>query len=410
MKRYKKIMLILFILIVISIASLVLYDKVYLEYASKPVIKLVGKSSEKINLNDKYVEKGAKAYLRGKNISDKILIKGKVDTKKNGEYKIRYTILNSKGKNKIIVERKILVIDNIKPIITLVGKNEVSIYLNAQYVEKGYSATDNIDGDITKLIQVKHNIDITKLGKYIVTYSVTDSSNNKVEMTRTVNVVRNKGAGIAVLMYHFFYDKNAGGVANDSNWTEISNFESQISYLKENSYYFPNWEEMKKFVKGEIQLPKKSIVITIDDGSQTFFDLAVPVLQKYGVPATSFIVTTWTNPNNYSNLRGTITFMSHSNNMHKYSCKGGLGAFVCLSYDKALADVTISKNIVNGGVFCYPYGHYNNQTIKILQDAGYSLAFTTAYGKVYQYDNPYALSRIRMSTGTTLNSLINILK
>lgn len=410
MKKYKKNILILFILVIILVSAFLLYDLVYLEYESRPNIKLIGKIREEINLDEKYIEKGAKAYLRGKNISERIVKSGEVNAKKVGEYKIRYTVLNNKGRKRTTIIRKVLVIDNIKPIITLIGKNEISIYLNSQYVEKGYKAIDNVDGDITDKVKVTNNINITKLGQYLFTYSVTDASNNKMEITRKVNVVRNKGTGIAVLMYHFFYDKSAGGNASNSNYIEISTFESHISYLKQNNYYFPSWEEIRRFVKGEIKLSKKSVVITVDDGNPTFFNLAVPILQKYNVPATAFIITSRTNPSNYSNIKDVITFMSHSNSMHSYGCSGGLGKFTCLSYDKALLDVTTSKNIVNGNVFCYPFGHYNDHTIKVLKDAGYSLAFTTVYGKIYQNDNPFTLSRIRMSTGTTLNSLINILR
>ena len=48
--------------------------------------------------------------------------------------------------------------DNIKPEIVLKGESEVNIVENSEYVEKGYTATDNIDGDITKNVIIRKNI------------------------------------------------------------------------------------------------------------------------------------------------------------------------------------------------------------------------------------------------------------
>ena len=58
-------------------------------------------------------------------------------------------------------------------------------------------------------------------------------------------------------------------------------------------------------------------------------------------------------------------------------------------------------------VFCYPFGHYNDACYKILKDSGYTLAFTTKYGRARPGDNCYALSRIRMSKGDSLKSFIS---
>ena len=96
--------------------------------------------------------------------------------------------------------------------------------------------------------------------------------------------------GLPVLMYHFFYDKSKDS-GKDGNWIEISNFEKQMKYLAENDFYFPTWEQVENYIEGKQELPEKSIVITVDDGDPSFFELAVPIIQKYKIPTTSFVFT-----------------------------------------------------------------------------------------------------------------------
>lgn len=209
-------------------------------------------------------------------------------------------------------------------------------------------------------------------------------------------------------MYHFFYDKNTGDTGKDGNYMEIHDFEEQLKYLTENNYYFPTWEEVKNYIDGKSCLPAHSIVITVDDGDKTFFDLAVPIIEKYDVKVTSFVVTSWIEDSNYLKQfdSNKIIFESHSHDMHR-SGTDGKGRFLSLSHDEAYSDVTTSQSFIGSSkVFCYPFGHYNDSCVQVLKDAGYNLAFTTKYGRVRPGDKPYELSRIRMSKGDSLKTFI----
>lgn len=81
--------------------------------------------------------------------------------------------------------------DTEKPVISLTGKNPDSLLLNATYVEPGFTAADNKDGDITSKVVRTSGIDNTKLGSYLVTYLVSDLAGNKDSVTRVV-IVYNK--------------------------------------------------------------------------------------------------------------------------------------------------------------------------------------------------------------------------
>lgn len=407
-------------LLIVIVLGLVLYFNY--QNNAIPTISLIGDENINLQLNDKYKEQGAQAFLNKDDISENIIIDGKVDTSKIGEYKLKYTIFNSKNKNPISIERTIKIEDKIAPTITLKGQAEISISVGDIYKDEGCIALDNYDGDITNKTSITGEVNTKKEGIYTITYKVADSSNNITEVTRKVIVkkkpvtsttskVNTSKRGLPVLMYHFFYDASKGEKGADNNWMEVSAFEAQMKYLVDNKYYFPSWSEVEAYVNGTKTLPTKSVVVTIDDGDVSFIKYAIPIIEKYNVKATSFVVTAWNGdwlPKSYKSDH--LDFQSHSHDMHR-SGANGKGRFVNLSYKEALNDVTKSKNIIgNCTVFCYPFGHYNDNSIKVLKDAGYKLAFTTKGGRVYPGQNKFALPRVRISKGISMKAFQEAVK
>lgn len=207
-------------------------------------------------------------------------------------------------------------------------------------------------------------------------------------------------------MYHYFYDEQQGQTGKNANYMEIHNFEEQLKYLSENNYYFPTWDEIENYVAGKSCLPEHSVVITVDDGDQSFYDLAIPVIEKYNVKVTSFVITSHIEDANYlkNYASNKVIFQSHSHDMHKAGSDGN-GRFLTISEKDALDDLSTSKSFIgNSNVFCYPYGDYNDKCIEILKKSEFTLAFTTEYSRIRPGDNPYKLGRIRMSKEDSLES------
>ena len=78
--------------------------------------------------------------------------------------------------------------DTTRPVITLLGKNPDSLLLNATYVEPGYTAADNIDGDLTADVMVTSFVDSSKVNTYGILYSVKDKAGNTGSAVRSVVV------------------------------------------------------------------------------------------------------------------------------------------------------------------------------------------------------------------------------
>lgn len=207
---------------------------------------------------------------------------------------------------------------------------------------------------------------------------------------------------LPVLMYHYFYDKSKGEKGKNSNWMEISKFSDQLKYLKDNDYYFPTWDEVSDFVDGKVDLPKKSVVITIDDGHESLYKLAIPKLDKYKIPATAFIITKNFDASNLEKYKNsTIDFESHTDNMHRPGGTYGHGGiFPALSIDKSVEDLktSIEKLGGNASALAYPYGDCTDRTKQAVQKAGIKLAFTTVNKKVKPGMNKYELPRVRISS------------
>lgn len=240
---------------------------------------------------------------------------------------------------------------------------------------------------------------------------VNEVSEEKTDFSQLKDSEKLGSEGLPVLMYHFFYDKSKGEKAKDGNWIEISNFEDHLKYLTEEGYYFPSWEEVNDYIDGKTALPKKSIVLTTDDGEESFFRVALPVIKKYDVKVTNFLVTTWNGwyKNDYPAKQ--VSYQSHSSNMHQ-SGSNGKGVIQTWSYDQIFKDVSDSRQILGDEciTFCYPFGHVSAVGEKAIKDAGFKMAFTTDIGRVKVGANKYELPRLRTSTATTLAVFKELIK
>jgi peptidoglycan/xylan/chitin deacetylase (PgdA/CDA1 family) len=62
-----------------------------------------------------------------------------------------------------------------------------------------------------------------------------------------------------------------------------------MEYLAQNGYRVITMKQLERFLEGKEPLPKKTVVITIDDGYRATYQVAFPILKKYGFPATVYL-------------------------------------------------------------------------------------------------------------------------
>ena len=396
------------LLVIVGFASYYIYLNINGE--SKYLkIKLNGKNEITINYNDKYKDKGAKAFYKNKDISKDIKVKNNADLKKIGKYTYTYTIKYKKQVKS--VKRIINVIDKDAPFIELNGDKEITIYVGENYEEKGAIANDTYDGVLTDKIEVSGIVDKDTVGTYIITYKVVDSSNNESILERKVNVINKpvKNQKVAVLNYHFFYEDWDSEPCHEIICEKMSRFREHLQWLNDNGYKTLTMKEFVAWMYGEINIPEKSVLITIDDGAygtgKHNGNHLIPALEQYKAHATLFLITGWWGIENYQSPY--LEVESHTHTLHN---SGGCNA-TCVGYDKLVEDLKKSIEVTKSTTaFCFPFYQYSNEAIRAVKDVGFKVAFVGGDRKASRNDDKYRIPRYPIHDSTTLEQFINMVK
>ena len=410
-KKVKVIIIVISILIILIGIGSILYINIH-GLSNNLNIKINGDKTTIVEVGSEYQDQGVTASYDNKKLSD-IKVTGKVDNNKIGIYEITYTV-KYKGIEKKI-KRKVKVIDTTKPTINLVS-SDINLVVGSQYTEPGYSAKDNYDGDITSNVKVTNNIDTSKIGEYKVDYTVSDSSNNTITISRKVNVIAKPKTEtkVAVLNYHFFYDPSIGEVCNEGICEDVKDFRAQLDYLKQNNYKTLTMKEFRDWMYGVTEIPEKSVLITIDDGAMGTGkhngNKLIPILEEYQMHATLFLITSWWDIENYRSPY--LDIESHSNDMHNESwCQGVYrGArMLCQSDEQIRADLQKSIDVIGSKLaYCFPFYAYDNRTVNLVKSLGFDLAFIGGNAKATRSSDKWRIPRYPIMASTSLQSFINI--
>ena len=214
-----------------------------------------------------------------------------------------------------------------------------------------------------------------------------------------------EGVRVPILMYHQFTanpDGERGWLRG--NYAYIGDFDAHMNHIATTGFYLPTWDELSAFIDGRLSLPAKSVIVTDDDADQTWFDLAAPVVQKYGVLSTSFMITAYRSdppPSIY------VLRRSHTHDMHKAGDNGD-GLMVNWTADQIAADLNTSGDLLGvREVVAYPFGHYNDTAKQGVAQAGFEMARTIEPGYVQIGTDKLALPVVRIDYGMGLDALVS---
>lgn len=220
---------------------------------------------------------------------------------------------------------------------------------------------------------------------------------------------------IAVLNYHFFYNPEIGETCPDGNCKTVQDFEAELNYLKQNNYKTLTMEEFTKWMYNEIELPARSVLITIDDGAMGTGshngNKLIPLLEKYKAHATLFLITGWWPIGNYSSEY--LDIESHTFDMHEGNyCEGAQrgSKLLCSTREQVLEDLTKSAEITGSkNAFCFPMYVYNDTTLSVLKEIGFKTAFVGGDVKATRNNDKYKIPRYHIYRETTLDQFINMI-
>ena len=289
-------------------------------------------------------------------------------------------------------------------VIGLNGDAETYVLAGEEYLEAGAHAAEPTDGILNDKIEVSGEVDTEKAGDYEVTYRVSDSSGHTAEAVRTVHVVEEMETmegGVPILMYHYVYSADNPPEEFNGNYLLDTKLEEQLAYLTENDFYFPSYPELRAFLEGEHSLPARSVVLTFDDAETGFLNVGIPILEKYQVPATSFVICSNEDASQkvIEHRSPYVSFQSHSYNMHQAGGTVGHGGLIsALTKDQIVEDLTRAQEVVGATeAFAYPFGDVTDDGRAAVAEAGILCAFTTENAWAHVGDDVTALPRVRIS-------------
>ena len=144
-------------------------------------------------INEFYFEPGYQAFDdQDGDITSKVELMGYVNSSKEGEYELKYSVKDSSGNSSGTFKRLIKVspFDMVSPKLSLRGSSVISLGLGESFLDPGFEANDNKDGNVTSSVVVEGEVITSKEGTYMLSYSVKDDAGNISEvLTRTVVVV-----------------------------------------------------------------------------------------------------------------------------------------------------------------------------------------------------------------------------
>ena len=202
---------------------------------------------------------------------------------------------------------------------------------------------------------------------------------------------------VPVIMYHqVTYTERL-----QPNWVSPENFEWQMAYLKDHGYNVIRLDELVKATREGRTLPRKTAVITFDDGYENNYTQAFKILKKYDFPATIFV------PTDKVGTEGRLTWAQ----MKEMLASGiDIGSHTQTEVylpdapvEQQRREIRISKSILeqNLGVsvdhFAYPIGGFSEGIKEIVKEAGYRSACATNRGYDRFNKDVFELNRVRFS-------------
>lgn len=377
--------------------TLVIEDK------TPPVIELVSDSEHFTSPIAKYEEEGFSAIDNyDGDITSKV-----IREEKDGI--VTYKVTDSSG-NTSVAEREIVYKDVVNPDITLNDGKDITVAVGTEFVEPGYQAIDDCDGDITKNVEIEGSVNGLEFGEYTLIYRVKDSSGNLCEVERNVNVADITAPILNLNGEKTIYLKKgepyieAGFTANDSvdgeltsnvnisggvnseivgNYSITYQVSDKAGNISTESRYIYVYEKQAEV--NEINPGNKVVYLTFDDGPGAYTAQLLDILDKYGVKVTFFVTNQYPA---YQNLIGEAHRRGHTIALHTYSHNYAIYSSEADYYNdlKLINDICVAQTGVQPGIVRFPGGTSNTISSKYCSGIMTALSQSLSYHGYFYCD------------------------
>jgi peptidoglycan/xylan/chitin deacetylase (PgdA/CDA1 family) len=219
---------------------------------------------------------------------------------------------------------------------------------------------------------------------------------------------------LPILMYHYV---RTVAIGQDLLGFRLSvtpaDFQAQMDALAAGSYHPVDFADVRAYFGGSRPLPKRPVVITLDDGYQDLFTTAFPILQAHHFKAVAYIVSGFVGRAAYVNSdeivqmdRAGIQIAAHTVD-HPNLARSSIGSIMHQLVDsKAWLERLVGHPVLD---MAYPSGQFNAQVIGAVQLAGYDTAVTEQSSTLHSVGGRYAWARTRVGGGEALSDFLGSL-
>ena len=218
---------------------------------------------------------------------------------------------------------------------------------------------------------------------------------------------------IPILMYHHLTEEEPPS-NRLGEIISVDLFKKQMQFLKSKGFNTISASQLRQYLYFGAKLPKNPILITFDDGYESNYNLAFPVLEELNMKAVISIIVSsrGKKPGEFRHFTweeakamldsGLIEIGSHTYDLHNYTVQLQPNENVATYEERIFNDFLISKNSLQKNlniepfIFTYPYGMYNKYSQDIALELGFDIQFTVNAGIVTKDSNPLALERINV--------------
>lgn len=240
----------------------------------------------------------------------------------------------------------------------------------------------------------------------------TDNSGTNQKVTsfkpEPVSNLVNDNRGIPVLYYHSVKES-----ADNEVTISPEMLKAELKYIHDEGYVTLTISQVKAYILNESPIPEKSILITFDDGYMDNYYSAFPILKEFNMTATIFCITSELDGSYYLSKEAIREMSAYGIDIESHTLTHP--HLNKLSYDQQLVELVASKKTLEEitgkeiSSLAYPYGDFNDDSVKATKEAGYTLGFTTKLGLSDRNDNPLTLDRIYISSEYDINEFKELL-
>lgn len=216
---------------------------------------------------------------------------------------------------------------------------------------------------------------------------------------------------IPVLMYH-----RVNPIVIDRNTVHIDNFKEQLEYLSRCGYQTISLAQYQEYLDGQGTMPFKPVILTFDDGYVDNYIYVLPLLKKYNMKGTVFVVAggvgkycswlqqhdcnqlmNWEQLNEW--LEAGMEIGGHTVSHPMLSRLSELEIKYELETSKELLETQLKTKI---DFFCYPYGDLDNRVKALAKATGYKGALAIFNKVSLTREDMYAIPRVGISSRLSL--------